>query len=514
MILDSTKLKEIKLDDEIVIADAISNVFKNVDISETGLSVVGISTDYLYAEDSNIKADVKVEPVDNSGEKIATITVNGVPTEISAKQIDVDDSFSFGSTNPVQNKKITNALFNSVYVDEKIKIQYGDKPISFYGKYENEELVIYGSYSNGLYYANPNNVSTIEKCNLIEVEDGFDLDIEKNYFDNDATFKYIIEADDYYVALDCKHYRSYDPLKPDEISFCKIYKSIDGKRWKLMSVLNGYGNLGNNILSYNGEYYVCKDNGISYSADLVTWQQVDLTESTTPGCPRALGYIILGSDNKILCFPTLTHRIQETAQIFTFDPEEKTFSNEPRCTLKMPDDHIYDRVWTHIWNNDTLLIGIGIRKNEKLEFRAAQIVSSTDNFKTYLIETAEYPLTVPRYLIKIKNAVFALTYTGQIYQKISSFYWQKIYEIGYNIEFGVFDGMYLYLFSQDTIADYSPVYKLYLNPFSLSHDFMRQDKISFSSKKYDLTNCDGVIDAVYEILTTFGVNKDSIIINK
>ena len=49
------------------------------------LSAVGLSTDYLYAKDSNIKADVKVDPVDNSGEKIATITVNGVATEISVK---------------------------------------------------------------------------------------------------------------------------------------------------------------------------------------------------------------------------------------------------------------------------------------------------------------------------------------------------------------------------------------------------------------------------------------------
>ena len=78
----------------------------------TDLSAVGLSTDYLYAKDSNIKADVKIEPVDNSGEKIATITVNGASTEISAKQIDVDDSFSFKSTNPVQNKILTNELIN------------------------------------------------------------------------------------------------------------------------------------------------------------------------------------------------------------------------------------------------------------------------------------------------------------------------------------------------------------------------------------------------------------------
>ena len=51
----------------------------------TDLSAVSLSTDYLYAKDSNIKTDVKVDPVDNDGEKIATITVNGVPTEISTK---------------------------------------------------------------------------------------------------------------------------------------------------------------------------------------------------------------------------------------------------------------------------------------------------------------------------------------------------------------------------------------------------------------------------------------------
>ena len=49
------------------------------------LSAVGLSADYLYAKDSNIKTDVKIEPVDNGGEKIATITVNGEATEISAK---------------------------------------------------------------------------------------------------------------------------------------------------------------------------------------------------------------------------------------------------------------------------------------------------------------------------------------------------------------------------------------------------------------------------------------------
>ena len=49
------------------------------------LSAASLSTDYLYAVDSNIKADVKIEPVDNGGEKIAIITVNGEATEISAK---------------------------------------------------------------------------------------------------------------------------------------------------------------------------------------------------------------------------------------------------------------------------------------------------------------------------------------------------------------------------------------------------------------------------------------------
>ena len=75
------------------------------------LSAVGLSTDYLYAKDSNIKTDVKVDPVDNHGEKIATIIVNGVSTEISAKQIDVDDSFSFQSTNPIQNAIISKKVF-------------------------------------------------------------------------------------------------------------------------------------------------------------------------------------------------------------------------------------------------------------------------------------------------------------------------------------------------------------------------------------------------------------------
>ena len=83
------------------------------------LSAVGLSTDYLYAKDSNIKTDVKIEPVDNSGEKIATIVVNGEATEISAKQIDVDDSFSFESTNPVQNKVVTTCLNELCAIQDK-----------------------------------------------------------------------------------------------------------------------------------------------------------------------------------------------------------------------------------------------------------------------------------------------------------------------------------------------------------------------------------------------------------
>ena len=76
------------------------------------LSSVGLSTDYLYAVDSNIKAEVKVDPVDNSGEKIATITINGVATEISAKQIDVDSEYSLTSENPLQNRVLTQRLYD------------------------------------------------------------------------------------------------------------------------------------------------------------------------------------------------------------------------------------------------------------------------------------------------------------------------------------------------------------------------------------------------------------------
>ena len=76
------------------------------------LSTVSLSADYLYAKDSNIKTDVKIEPVDNGGEKIAIITVNGEATEISAKQIDVDSEYSMTSENPLQNKILAQKLYD------------------------------------------------------------------------------------------------------------------------------------------------------------------------------------------------------------------------------------------------------------------------------------------------------------------------------------------------------------------------------------------------------------------
>ena len=53
MKLDSTKLKDPSLNDEIILASTLNDVFKNVDISENGLSAVNISTDNLYV--SNIE---------------------------------------------------------------------------------------------------------------------------------------------------------------------------------------------------------------------------------------------------------------------------------------------------------------------------------------------------------------------------------------------------------------------------------------------------------------------------
>ena len=50
MTLDSTELKEVELSDEIILAATLNNVFKNVDISESGLSAVSISTDNLYVK--------------------------------------------------------------------------------------------------------------------------------------------------------------------------------------------------------------------------------------------------------------------------------------------------------------------------------------------------------------------------------------------------------------------------------------------------------------------------------
>ena len=59
MILDSIKLKEIDLGNEIVIADTINNIFKNIDVLENCLSVANISTDYIYAKNSNIEDMIK-----------------------------------------------------------------------------------------------------------------------------------------------------------------------------------------------------------------------------------------------------------------------------------------------------------------------------------------------------------------------------------------------------------------------------------------------------------------------
>ena len=57
MTLDSTELKEVKLSDEIILAATLNNVFKNVDISESGLSAVSISTDNLYVKQGRFDGD-------------------------------------------------------------------------------------------------------------------------------------------------------------------------------------------------------------------------------------------------------------------------------------------------------------------------------------------------------------------------------------------------------------------------------------------------------------------------
>ena len=57
MTLDSTELKEVKLSDEIILASTLNNVCKNIDISESGLSAVSISTDNLYVKQGRFDGD-------------------------------------------------------------------------------------------------------------------------------------------------------------------------------------------------------------------------------------------------------------------------------------------------------------------------------------------------------------------------------------------------------------------------------------------------------------------------
>ena len=75
MILDSIKLKEIDLSNEIVIADTINNIFKNIDVSENCLSVANISTDYIYTKDSNIEDMIKKHHIKSSSILYIGITI-------------------------------------------------------------------------------------------------------------------------------------------------------------------------------------------------------------------------------------------------------------------------------------------------------------------------------------------------------------------------------------------------------------------------------------------------------
>ena len=59
MKLDSTDLKEVKFGDEIILASTLNNVFKNIDISENGLSTVSISTDNLYVSNIEVISLIK-----------------------------------------------------------------------------------------------------------------------------------------------------------------------------------------------------------------------------------------------------------------------------------------------------------------------------------------------------------------------------------------------------------------------------------------------------------------------
>ena len=162
MILDSLKLKEIKLDDEIVIADTINNLFKNVDISETGLSAVGLSTDYLYAEDSNIKNDYTIFEVFPTDRDI-------LPEDEIVDSNDKNDPKSVASIFDFDNTTATNLTYkHKVLAEMKMKfellsyvkladsdiiIDFGDntKPLHL-NKCDDPEIVEVEKYRNSYVY--------------------------------------------------------------------------------------------------------------------------------------------------------------------------------------------------------------------------------------------------------------------------------------------------------------------------------------------------------------------------
>ena len=204
------------------------------------LSAAGLSTDYLYAKDSNIKADVKVDPVDNGGEKIATITVNGEATEISA--INNDYNYTSFEVFPT-NKDIPEGTFDTLNSLSEVFDWNIEDPLIAHQNFTGLEYKVTVQQNDTLRIQMHSTSPKFEQNVIIDWGDGQKTDIKS---DSVETYELITDEDEsqYYYNIVISH--TYSGNYVNKKNIVKIF----GNKYYMIrhAVVDDYSNLISRIL--------------------------------------------------------------------------------------------------------------------------------------------------------------------------------------------------------------------------------------------------------------------------
>ena len=384
-------------------------------------------TDQISDYIEKTRTNVSVVPEYNGGEKIATITINGESTEISSKQIDIDSNFSIESTNPVQNKIITNE-FKKIYeivdngaITDKLSTEIEHDRVGgnggFYGICDADEVVILGTYQSGLMYYDKSTKS-FHNSELTAVPEGFDLDVEKTHFHNTddgngAKFKTIKKLNGKYIAIDVSTY------KPDNGGYVTYFVSDDGIEWELTyREVKLKHHLNDSIVFYNGKYYASSAKNVIWSQDLKTWSTLQYnngTEDVDWTLPSEIGQIQIANDILIVA-----HSSTLAGKISTFDLIE----NQPVNEIDIYKAGTNYQIWSSYADKDIQVFCA--RENRSVITYA---IVSYDNFKTYeLRKISDIDIGAPRGILKYNRMFLVTTYNGYLFATMDWEHFSRVFE--------------------------------------------------------------------------------------